>query len=68
MYGKELFSVQRVSRLVFRLPVVQRIAVYLHCFAGLSFREVGKATGVPTFTAASRYRLAVRKLRRWTES
>lgn len=58
---------QRVSRLLFRLPVAQRVTVYLHTFAGLSFREVGRATGVPTFTAASRYRLAVGKLREWIE-
>ncbi len=58
---------QRVSKLLLRLPLAQRVTVYLHVFAGLSFREVGRATGVPRFTAASRYRLALRKLREWLE-
>jgi len=47
-----------------RLPLQQREAVVLHLVEGLSFREVGRATGVATFTAASRYRLAMVRLRR----
>jgi RNA polymerase sigma-70 factor, ECF subfamily len=47
-----------------RLDAVQREAVYLRVYAGLTFREIGRATGVPTFTAASRYRLAIARLRR----
>ena len=45
------------------LPEAQREAVYLHHFAELSFREVGRVTGAPTFTAASRYRLGIARLR-----
>ena len=45
------------------LPAAQREAIYLHHFAELSFREVGRVTGVPTFTAASRYRLGIARLR-----
>lgn len=56
---------QRLSRLVLRLPAGQRAVLYLHCFVGLSFREVGRVLGVPTFTAASRYRLALGRLRHW---
>lgn len=41
----------------------QREAVYLHVREGLTFREIGKTTGVSTFTAASRYRLGIQKLR-----
>jgi RNA polymerase sigma-70 factor (ECF subfamily) len=51
------------SDLLRRLPDAQREAIYLHHFAGLSFSEVGSVTGVPTFTAASRYRLGIRRLR-----
>jgi RNA polymerase sigma-70 factor (ECF subfamily) len=54
----------RASELLARLPPVQREAIYLHHFAGCTFSEIGKIAGVPTFTAASRYRLGVKKLRR----
>jgi len=53
----------RASWLVARLPAAQREAVYLRHFAGLSFGEIGSVTGVPTFTAASRYRLGIGRLR-----
>ncbi|NOZ79685.1 MAG: sigma-70 family RNA polymerase sigma factor [Acidobacteria bacterium] len=46
-----------------RLPVRQREVVFLHLVAGLSFREVGSVTGVSRFTAASRYRLGLARLR-----
>jgi len=54
----------RASKLVSRLPAAQREAVYLRHFAGMSFGEIGSVTGVPTFTAASRYRLGIGRLRK----
>lgn len=54
----------RVSRLLVRLSPPQRAAVYLRHFAGLSFAAIGRVTGAPTFTAASRYRLGLARLRR----
>jgi len=48
-----------------RLPGEQREAVVLHVTAGFSFREIGHMTGVSIFTAATRYRLAIGKLRTW---
>ena len=54
---------ERVSALLHELPPAQREALYLHVHAGCTFAEVGRATGVPTFTAASRCRLALKKLR-----
>ncbi len=54
---------ERVSELLHELPAKQREALYLHVHAGCTFAEVGRATGVPTFTAASRCRLALKKLR-----
>ena len=57
---------RRVSRLLARLPAAQREAIYLRHFAGCSFAEIGRATGVPTFTASSRYRIGIRRLRRLT--
>jgi len=57
---------RRVSRFLLELPAVQREAIYLRHFAGCSFAEIGRATSVPTFTAASRYRLGMKRLRRKT--
>jgi len=45
------------------LPPPQREAVLLHHVAGCSFREIAAITGVPAFTAASRCRLALARLR-----
>jgi RNA polymerase sigma-70 factor (ECF subfamily) len=53
----------RASRLLAKLPAAQREAIFLRHFAGCSFAEIGRATAVPTFTAASRYRLGMRRLR-----
>ena len=54
----------RISQLLSELPPEQREVIYLHHFLGESFAEVGRATGVPTFTAASRHRLGLKRLRR----
>jgi RNA polymerase sigma-70 factor, ECF subfamily len=55
---------EHAARLIAALPPEQREVVYLKHFAELTFEAVGRVTGVPTFTAASRYRLALRRLRR----
>ena len=55
---------ERASRLVQGLPPKQRTVVFLKLFAELTFEDIGRVTGVPTFTASSRYRLAIRHLRR----
>ncbi len=55
---------ERMSRRLAELPPAQREALYLRYFAELSYAEIGRVTGVPTFTAASRCRLALRRLRR----
>ena len=54
----------RLTTLLHRLPPAQREALYLRHFAELSFREIGRITGVSTFTAATRYRLGIERLRR----
>jgi RNA polymerase sigma-70 factor (ECF subfamily) len=54
---------RRVSRLLRQLPPNQREALYLRHFSACSYAEIGRATGVPTFTAASRCRLGLRRLR-----
>jgi RNA polymerase sigma-70 factor (ECF subfamily) len=54
----------RLSTLLHDLPAAQREALYLRHFAELGFRDIGAVTGVSTFTAATRYRLGVARLRR----
>ena len=56
-----------VSSRLLELAPKLRAAVYLRCFADLSFAEIGRVTSVPTFTAASRYRLGLARLRRLLE-
>lgn len=58
---------EQVSRLLATLPPKQREVLLLRHFADCTFAEIGRITGVPTFTAASRHRLAVAKLRRMLE-
>jgi RNA polymerase sigma-70 factor (ECF subfamily) len=58
---------ERAGSLVAELPPAQRAAVYLRHFADFTFAEIGQVTGVPTFTAASRYRLGIAKLRKLME-
>jgi RNA polymerase sigma-70 factor (ECF subfamily) len=55
---------ERASQLMHELPAAQREVVYLRHFAELTFDAIARVTGVPMFTAASRYRLALRRLRK----
>jgi RNA polymerase sigma-70 factor (ECF subfamily) len=64
---EERAEIAMIERKIGRLDPVQREVVYLHLYEGLTFREIGKLTGAPTFTAASRYRLALARLRRELE-
>ena len=57
----------RAWALLRRLSPKQREVIYLHHEAGMSHAEIGRSLGIPQFTAASRYRLAVRALRRLIE-
>jgi len=58
---------ETLSRLIARLSVKQREVLLLRHFADCTFADIGRITGVPTFTAASRHRLAIAKLRRLLE-
>jgi RNA polymerase sigma-70 factor (ECF subfamily) len=58
---------RRLSALLSELPAAQRTVVYLRHFTDCTFAAIGAVTGVPTFTAASRYRLGMRRLRRLME-
>jgi RNA polymerase sigma-70 factor (ECF subfamily) len=57
----------QVSALMGGLPDTHRIVVYLKHFAGCTFAEIGDIVGVPKFTAASRYRNGIQKLRKLME-
>lgn len=63
--GVDPVDAGRAARLLARLPAKQREVLYLRFYAELTFGEIGAVTGVSTFTAASRYRLGLRRLRRW---
>jgi RNA polymerase sigma-70 factor, ECF subfamily len=52
-----------VMRMIEQLPDVLREMVMLHLIEGFSFREAGHITGSSMFTAASRYRVALARLR-----
>jgi RNA polymerase sigma-70 factor (ECF subfamily) len=58
---------QRASALLATLPSKHREVVYLKHFVDCTFAEIGAILGVTRFTAASRYRLAIRRLRRLME-
>ena len=61
--GPQMESTIDVTRALSTLPAAQRQAVQLHLIEGFSFREAGRIAGVSMFTAASRYRLALERLR-----
>ncbi|MFB3881138.1 MAG: RNA polymerase sigma factor [Armatimonadota bacterium] len=52
-----------LDRALRRLPPEQREVICLHVAEGLSFREISAACRIPLNTAASRYRLAIARLR-----
>ena len=53
----------RAARAVAELPRKLREAIFLRHFGELTFGEMGWVLGVPRFTAASRYRLGLARLR-----
>jgi len=57
----------QVSVLLAGLPDTLRVVIYLRHFAGCTFAEIGDIVGVPKFTAASRYRNGIQKLRKLME-
>ena len=61
--GSHMESAIDVTRALAVLPATQRQAVQLHLIEGFSFREAGRIAGVSMFTAASRYRAALHRLR-----
>jgi RNA polymerase sigma-70 factor (ECF subfamily) len=65
--GERMLDAAQVSVLLAGLRETQRVVIYLKHFAGCTFEEIGEIVGVPKFTAASRYRNGVSKLRQLME-
>ena len=65
--GERILDAAQVSMLLAGLPETHRDVIYLKHFAGCTFAEIGEIVGVPKFTAASRYRNGVSKLRQLME-
>ena len=63
-----VIDARNVSLLIGTLPAKQREVLMLRHFSDCSFADIGRITGVPIFTAASRYRLAIARLRRRLET
>ena len=57
----------RATELIGRLSKDHREVVFLRHFGDCTFKVIGAVLGIPTFTAASRYRLALRRLRKMME-
>ena len=66
-HGERLLDAAQVSVLLSALPESSREVIYLKHFAGCTFAEIGDIVGVPKFTAASRYRNGIQKLRKLME-
>jgi len=52
------------TRALRALPALHREVVYLKYFEEMTFAQIGLTLGISTFTAASRFRLAIKRLRR----
>lgn len=66
-HAREL-DARRAWTLIAGLSPKQREVIYLHHLEGMSHAEIGRSLGIPTFTAASRYRLGLAALRRLLRS
>jgi RNA polymerase sigma-70 factor, ECF subfamily len=56
-----------INQAMCALSPEQRAAVYLKEVEGMSFHEIGSVTGTNLFTAASRYRLGLGRLKKFME-
>jgi len=63
--GVSAGEVAEVNEALPRLPEEQLTVVVLKVWQGMTFAEIATALDIPANTAASRYRYAMEKLRRW---
>jgi RNA polymerase sigma-70 factor (ECF subfamily) len=62
--SERMLDAAQASVLLAALPEMHREVLYLKHFGGCTFAEIGAIVGVPKFTAASRYRNGIEKLRK----
>ena len=62
-----MLDAAHASVLLAGMPPTLRDVIYLKHFADCTFAEIGAIVGIPTFTAASRYRKGISDLRRLME-
>jgi RNA polymerase sigma-70 factor, ECF subfamily len=77
--GRELFcaspgdgpareAADTVAAVLGQLSVELREVVELKTYAGLTFQQIGQATGLPQGTVATRYRSALSKMNSWLKN
>ena len=62
-----MLDAAQASALLAEVSDMHRDVIFLKHFAGCTFSEIGEIVGVPKFTAASRYRAGIEKLRKLME-
>jgi RNA polymerase sigma-70 factor (ECF subfamily) len=65
--NERMLDAARASVLLAGLPEAHRDVIYLRHFAECTFAEIGEIVRIPKFTAASRYRNGIQKLRKLME-
>lgn len=65
--SERMLDAARASVLLAGLPEMHRDVIYLRHFAECTFAEIGEIVRIPKFTAASRYRNGIKKLRKLME-
>jgi RNA polymerase sigma-70 factor (ECF subfamily) len=66
-HSERMLDAAQASILLSALPDTSREILYLRHFVGCTYTEIGQIVGVPKFTAASRYRNGIDKLRKLME-
>lgn len=67
-HSERMLDAAQVSVLLSALSETCREILYLRHFVGCTYSEIGQIVGVPKFTAASRYRSGIEKLRKLMEN
>ncbi len=65
--SQRMVDAAQVSVLLSGLTDAHREVIYLRNFAGCTYEEIGEILSVPKFTAASRYRSGIQKLKNLME-
>ena len=66
--GEAREAAETVAAALGQLSVELREVVELKTYAGLTFQQIGQATGLPQGTVATRYRSALARMNSWMEN